>query len=208
MVNVYMLEQAAGYPPVHRFIGPVHGVSCKHLLTDPPASKADALLRMRVEAHRLGADTVIDVTIDQSGTDALGTNCWESISVNGLAVRTTPHEPETDAYPTDDGSQQRADAAGEVSSGEGETYEFFLTTDSANDQERTIAAVANARVLAEAIFPGSVRRVSFSPGVCHVDIKKADGSLEDSTLSVVEDSMEVMIKEQTGIAMRFEVRVQ
>ncbi|MDB4559342.1 heavy metal-binding domain-containing protein [Planctomycetota bacterium] len=208
MVNLYMLEQAGAYPTVHRFLGAVQGVSCKHLLTDPPASKADALLRMRVEAHRLGADAVIDVTIDSSGTDTWGTNCWESIAVNGLAVATTPSAAPNDARPTNDDSQPAVSAKGESGVDEGESYEFFLSKEGANDEERTIAAVANARVLAEALFPDTVRRVSFSPGVCHVDVRDIDGSFEDATLSAIEASMESLIKEQTGIAMRFDIRVQ
>jgi hypothetical protein len=41
-VRVFTIEQPA--PKVERTIAPVTAYSCKHLTTDPPASRGDALL--------------------------------------------------------------------------------------------------------------------------------------------------------------------
>lgn len=73
--------------PQERYLGQVQGNSCKNLMTDPPPSTNDAILRMRVEAVRLGANAVIDVACDDGGTDAWGTNCWASVTCKGTAVR-------------------------------------------------------------------------------------------------------------------------
>lgn len=74
-------------PPARfKAVGEITAYSCKHLLTDPPASKGDALKRLQVEAVLKGADAIINVTFDERGTDALGTNCWESVQASGLAV--------------------------------------------------------------------------------------------------------------------------
>ena len=51
-----------------------------------PASKGNALTQLKVRAVELGANGVIDITFDYSGTDAWGTNCWESIQASGTAV--------------------------------------------------------------------------------------------------------------------------
>lgn len=85
-VEAYTLEGSRP-PVVARYLGPVRAFSCKHLLTDPPASRGDALTQLRVEALRLGADGIIDVTFDVRGTDALGTNCWQSVQASGTAVK-------------------------------------------------------------------------------------------------------------------------
>ena len=74
-------------PPARfKAVGEITAYSCKPLLTDPPASKGDALKRLQVEAVLKGADAIINVTFDERGTDALGTNCWESVQASGLAV--------------------------------------------------------------------------------------------------------------------------
>ena len=56
------------------------------MMTDPPASKGDALLQLRLRASELGADTILDITFDTRGTDPFGTNCWESVQASGMAI--------------------------------------------------------------------------------------------------------------------------
>lgn len=85
-VRVFTLESGAEYPEIKTYLGEVSAYSCKHMTWDPPASKGDALKRLRLEALRKGADAVIDVTFDTRGTDAWGTNCWQSVYASGQAV--------------------------------------------------------------------------------------------------------------------------
>lgn len=42
---------------------------------------------MKLKAFRMGADAVLDVTFEERGTDAFGTNCWATIKASGNAVR-------------------------------------------------------------------------------------------------------------------------
>ena len=86
-IRVFTLESGAVYPDVAEVLGEVTAYSCKFLPTDPPASKGDALKRLRLEALKLQADAIIDVTFDTRGTDAFGTNCWQTVQASGQAVR-------------------------------------------------------------------------------------------------------------------------
>lgn len=87
-LNVRVMRVGTDVPRVARVLGQVSGNSCKNMAWDPPPSTNDALLRMRVEAVKRGADAVMDVTCDEAGTDAFGTNCWASVSCKGVAVQT------------------------------------------------------------------------------------------------------------------------
>lgn len=85
-VKIYTIDNP-NIPADFEFIEEISAYSCKHLLTDPPASKGDALKRLKIEAYERGANAVIEVTFDTRGTDAWGTNCWETVQVSGLAVK-------------------------------------------------------------------------------------------------------------------------
>jgi hypothetical protein len=84
-VRVFTTEQTP--PKVERAIAPITAFSCKHLTTDPPASKGDALQQLQLKASQVGANAVINVTFDLRGTDTWGTNCWQSVQASGTAVR-------------------------------------------------------------------------------------------------------------------------
>ncbi len=86
-LNVKIYRAGAETPKVNQFIGQVVGNSCKNLMTDPPPTTNDALLRLRVDAVQKGANAVMDVTCDAAGTDTWGTNCWSSVSCKGNAIR-------------------------------------------------------------------------------------------------------------------------
>ena len=86
-IRVYTLESGADYPEIENILGGVSAYSCKHMTWEPPASKGDALKRLRLEALRMGADAVVDVTFDTRGTDAFGTNCWQTVFAAGQAVQ-------------------------------------------------------------------------------------------------------------------------
>ena len=83
-VNVFMLGQNG--PKNYKVIAPVSAFSCKHLITDPPASKGDALLQLQIKALEIGASAVLNVAFDTRGTDTFGTNCWETVQASGIAV--------------------------------------------------------------------------------------------------------------------------
>ena len=87
-ISIFTLGGAARRPTATNVIGPVEAYSCKHMMTDPPASRANALEQLRIKALGMGADAIFDVTFDKSGTDVLGTNCWEAVYAAGLAVAT------------------------------------------------------------------------------------------------------------------------
>jgi uncharacterized protein YbjQ (UPF0145 family) len=42
---------------------------------------------MRVQAAKLGANAIMDVTCNEAGADAFGTNCWKSVSCKGAAIK-------------------------------------------------------------------------------------------------------------------------
>lgn len=85
MVRTYSLGQDV--PQSYTAIAPISAFSCKHLQTDPPASKGDALLQLQLKALEVGGSAIINVTFDSRGTDALGTNCWETVQASGVAIR-------------------------------------------------------------------------------------------------------------------------
>ena len=84
-VQTFTLEQ--GSPQNFTVVAPISAYSCKNKLYDPPASKGDALIQLQLKALELGANAVVNVTFDTRGTDALGTNCWETVQASGIAVR-------------------------------------------------------------------------------------------------------------------------
>lgn len=85
-LNVRLFPVGTPYPEVVQTMGAVSAFSCKNMMWDKPASTGDALAQLRLKAMRMGANAVIDVTTDTRGTDALGTNCWESVQATGTAV--------------------------------------------------------------------------------------------------------------------------
>ena len=84
-VKTFVIGQPT--PAHYTAIAPVTAFSCKHLMTDPPASKGNALLQLQVKALELGASAVVNVSFDTRGTDTFGTNCWETVQASGVAVR-------------------------------------------------------------------------------------------------------------------------
>lgn len=68
-------------------IQPIEAYSCKHLVWEKPASKGDALNQLKYKAHTMGANAIMDVEFDKRGTDAWGTNCWETVQATGVAIK-------------------------------------------------------------------------------------------------------------------------
>ena len=86
-IQIFEVGNSTSHPQVSDYLGNITAYSCKNMLTDPPASKGDALIQLRLKALELGADAVLDITFDTRGTDTWGTNCWESVQVSGVAVK-------------------------------------------------------------------------------------------------------------------------
>lgn len=86
-LNIELVPPGSPRPGKMTFIGPVEATSCKHWMTDPPSSRANATEQLKVKALRMGGDAVIDYSCDGAGTDAYGTNCWNSVTCAGTAVK-------------------------------------------------------------------------------------------------------------------------
>ena len=86
-IQTFEIGNGSSRPQVSEYLGSITAYSCKHLMTDPPASKGNALIQLRLKALELGADGIFDITFDTRGTDTWGTNCWESVQVSGVAVK-------------------------------------------------------------------------------------------------------------------------
>ncbi len=78
----------AGYQPsvVRSTLGMVNATSCKNKTWDPPPTRGDATMQLRVKAAAKGANAIANITYDEQGTDAWGTNCWSSITASADAV--------------------------------------------------------------------------------------------------------------------------
>jgi uncharacterized protein YbjQ (UPF0145 family) len=85
-LSVFRLDNPTPKPEIEKYVGEITAYSCKHLLTDPPASKGNALTQLKVQAVKMGANGIIDITFDSRGTDTWGTNCWETVQASGTAV--------------------------------------------------------------------------------------------------------------------------
>jgi uncharacterized protein YbjQ (UPF0145 family) len=81
-VKVVSLDEAKQM----QIVGAVAGHSCKHLLWDPAATEDAAMRQMKVDAAQSGATAITAVRCHSKQT-SLGTNCWESVSCAGTALR-------------------------------------------------------------------------------------------------------------------------
>lgn len=85
-MRVQILPIGALRPSNIKYLSAIDATSCKHLLTDPPSSISNATEQLKIKAARIGANAVIDFSCSRSGTDALGANCWNSVSCAGQAA--------------------------------------------------------------------------------------------------------------------------
>lgn len=69
-----------------QIVGAVAGHSCKHLLWDPAATEDAAMRQMKIDAAQSGAKAITAARCQAKPT-SLGTNCWESVSCAGTALR-------------------------------------------------------------------------------------------------------------------------
>ena len=85
-LSVRIFDQSKSPPKVEKMIGDVDAWSCKFNITDKPASIGNALAQLRLKAYRMGANAVINVVYEEAGTDPFGTNCYNTIHAQGVAV--------------------------------------------------------------------------------------------------------------------------
>ncbi len=85
-MTVQIFEGVNNSPKILKPVGLVNATSCKHLTSDPPATRGDALRQLRFKAAKMGANAVVNVYFEFHGTDPWGTNCWESFTATGDAV--------------------------------------------------------------------------------------------------------------------------
>ncbi len=85
-VNIKIFRAEEEHPSNFDFKAMVEGHSCKHLTTDLPPSRGEAIMRMKVDAAEKGANAILDYTCEPFGTDAWGTDCWASITCRGTGV--------------------------------------------------------------------------------------------------------------------------
>jgi uncharacterized protein YbjQ (UPF0145 family) len=85
-IKTYTAE-SNNHPEVAEYVGGITAHSYNHVLLGRPASKEDALARLKLKASEFGADGIIDVTIDASSTNTWGTNGLGSIKASGIAVK-------------------------------------------------------------------------------------------------------------------------
>lgn len=71
-------------PTIAKTLGPIEGHSCKHNFWDPVSEK-DALQQVQLKALDMGANGIVQVQYDWSGTE-LTRNCWKSVTASGVAV--------------------------------------------------------------------------------------------------------------------------
>lgn len=72
--------------PAHTVIGPVEAFSCKYMGTDPAPSEGDADRRLKLKAHEMQANGVIDIAYTKGGP-SLTKDCWSYIHATGTAIR-------------------------------------------------------------------------------------------------------------------------
>jgi hypothetical protein len=68
-------------------LGIVEGISCKHWMWDPPATRDGALEQAKYYAYQLGADGVANVEFGGKEGTSVHTNCWEVIRCSAEAIR-------------------------------------------------------------------------------------------------------------------------
>jgi hypothetical protein len=89
-IRTYTINNPPGRDEIMDYFGDIETYSCKFMPFDPPASQGNALTQLKIIALEKGADAIMDLTFDKSGTDAFGTNCWESVKASGVAIKLKP----------------------------------------------------------------------------------------------------------------------
>jgi uncharacterized protein YbjQ (UPF0145 family) len=86
-IKVLEAQSASSHPEISETLGSITAYSCRAMLTDPPPSKGDALIQLRLHAAAMGADGIKEVAYESRTKLALCLNCWETVQASGVAVK-------------------------------------------------------------------------------------------------------------------------
>jgi len=86
-IRVVELNSTSTNPESFETLGSITAYSCRKMLNDPPASRGDALLQLRLNAVAIGADGIKDLTYEPSTNTSICLNCWETVKASGVAVK-------------------------------------------------------------------------------------------------------------------------
>jgi len=86
-IKVVEANSTSTNPETFETLGSITAYSCRKMLNDPPASRGDALMQLRLNAVAIGADGIKDLTYDASTNTSFCLNCWETVKASGVAVK-------------------------------------------------------------------------------------------------------------------------
>ena len=75
------------YPEGTELLQPTEMVSCQRNAYGQASSSADAIQQLQIKAASVGANAVVNVTVD-SRPVSFFMNCWNSVTAAGVAART------------------------------------------------------------------------------------------------------------------------
>ena len=84
-IQVYNIDTRK--PDIENYLGNVIGYSCRRTPDDKPENIEDALLQLKIDAHNLGANGIIEVAFEWVGTDPYIPNCYGTITARGIAIK-------------------------------------------------------------------------------------------------------------------------
>jgi uncharacterized protein YbjQ (UPF0145 family) len=68
----------------------VEGTSCRHWMTDPPASRTSAIEQLKLKASEAGANAISNIQCDGREPTNYTMNCWESMTCAAEAIKLQP----------------------------------------------------------------------------------------------------------------------
>jgi len=86
-IKVLEAHSASSHPEISETLGNITAYSCKAMLADPPPSREDALIQLRLNAAAMGADGIKEIAYESRTKIALCLNCWETVRASGVAVK-------------------------------------------------------------------------------------------------------------------------
>ena len=86
-IKVAEINSASKYPEISARLGSITAYSCRKGLTDPPPSRGDALMQLRLNAVAIGADGIKDLAYNSDSNILFCINCWDTVQVSGVAVK-------------------------------------------------------------------------------------------------------------------------
>jgi hypothetical protein len=83
-VRIYTINTS--YPEGAELIRPIEVMSCQRNGYGRSSSSSNAIQQLQVKALEVGANAVVNVTVDSGGVSLLS-NCWNSVTAAGTAAR-------------------------------------------------------------------------------------------------------------------------